>query len=53
MRLRTLSNRDFVKTRAVMIEEHEGRMGVFGVGMIMKHKKYHYEGSFNVSKLLV
>ena len=43
MRAQELASRDVVKTRAVLSEQHEGRMGFFAVGMVMKHKRYDYE----------
>ncbi len=42
-RRKTLLNRNFVKTRSVMTSEHNGEMGIFGVGMVMKHQRYDYE----------
>ena len=43
MRLRELSNKHCVKPRAVLSARHGDAMGFYGVGMVMRHKRYDYE----------
>ena len=43
MRMRELSNADFSKPRDIFKAKHGDKMGFYGVGMIMKHKRYDYE----------